>query len=310
MIDIGVIGTGVMGENHVRILSTLKGVNSVYVFDKDTTKSRKMAEEYDCLASETLESLLDCVSAVTVVTPTKSHHEIALEVIERDINLLVEKPICKNTTESKELCEKAQAKQLINGVGHVERFNPIVGAIKKLIQKPSHVSIYRHNPASSRITDSNVVEDLMIHDIDVINYLFEFDSGEMSVASCGDDDSYSTLICNKYPIFLSASRKATKKTRTIYIEDERYTIEGDFIDQTVNIYHKADMYTQFAQSSVVGRLNLQRVEPLREELDLFVRCVNEKKGFPIPFVHGHFNLMVCENILKLNTKYNPVEDLT
>ncbi len=303
MIDVGVIGTGIMGENHARILSSLKHVNSVYVYDVDTAKSKKVASDHDCLAATTLESLLDCVDAVTIVTPTKTHYEVALDVISRDMPLLIEKPICKNTVQSKELCDLVAEKQIVNGVGHVERFNPVVGAIKPLIKNPKHVSIYRHNPASKRITDSNVVEDLMIHDIDIVNYLFTFDPKETHVASCGDDDTFTTMICNKYPIILSASRSAMKKMRTIYIEEENYTIEGDFLDQTVNVYHKPEMYTLFAQSSVVGRLNLQRVEPLKEELELFCRCVEERKGFPIPFAHGHFNLLIVENILELNKKY-------
>jgi predicted dehydrogenase len=310
MIDIGVIGTGKMGENHARILSSMKGVNTVYVYDVDGARSRSIADKYeDCLVSDSLESLLDCVSAVTIVTPTKTHHKIAVDVIERGIHLLIEKPICKNTQQSLELCEKVSGTSIINGVGHVERFNPVVGVLKTFIKKPSHVSILRHNPVDRRDFDVNVVEDLMIHDIDIINFLLEIDHNNVSVASCGDDDSFSVMLCYDYPIYLSASRKSTKKTRTIYIDDEDYTIEADLLEQTVHVYQKPNVYNLFVQSSVVGRLNLQKLEPLREELTCFVDCVTNGTEFPIPFEHGHYNLAVCESILRLNNKdFDPTKE--
>ena len=120
-----------------------------------------------------------------------NHLDIAKMAIEHEVHMLIEKPICQTVQEARELNERASP-DLIVGVGHIERFNPIVTEIKKIVQKPLYVDASRHNPASSRITGTSVVEDLMIHDVDVMVHLFE--RPDCEVASVGTPDVCSALL--------------------------------------------------------------------------------------------------------------------
>ena len=188
------------------------------------------------------------------------------------------------------------------GVGHVERFNPAAIVVKNTIQSPRYIKFVRHNPGSDRITDTTVVEDLMIHDIDLLNCFVKMDFDNAALTSCGDKDTFVCSIWNNFPIVLSASRAATKKTRTIYIEDEKFTIVADLADQSVSVYHKPEFYTLTSTGSFVMNANLQRVEPLHTELSAFIDCIHNKQQFPVTFEQGFANLAICEMIKECNIK--------
>ena len=159
---VGVIGTGTMGWNHVRIYSELKEIEEVYAFDVDRQKT-KILKGYDVTVCNTQEELLRQVDAVSICVPTRHHLEVAKSAIENDVHCLIEKPITLTVAEGEDLINLLKDKSLILGVGHIERFNPIVGEIERIIKNPLYVEIRRQNPASTRITDSTIVEDLMIH---------------------------------------------------------------------------------------------------------------------------------------------------
>jgi len=165
---LGVIGTGTRGRNHVRIYSELKEVKEVYAFDANKENSKRFSE-YGAIVCDTMAELLDKVDAVSICVPTKYHLEVAKIAIEYGVHCLIEKPITLTVKEGEELVKLLADSGLIAAVGHIERFNPIVGEIKKIIHNPLYVEIRRQNPASSRITDSTIVEDLMIHDIDLVS---------------------------------------------------------------------------------------------------------------------------------------------
>src|SRR5512137_2251441 len=169
--DIGVIGVGSMGRNHVRVYSELKGVGDVYVYDPVAENANRV-KEYANISSS-VEDLLENAEAVSICVPTRYHFQVAKQAIEKGIHCLIEKPLTLRVEEGEELLSLLNRAQLTVGIGHIERFNPIVDEIKKIADKPAYVEIKRHNPTSSRITDATVIEDLMIHDIDLIfNVLF------------------------------------------------------------------------------------------------------------------------------------------
>ena len=150
--NVGVIGVGNMGKNHVRIYSELKGVDNVFVFDKNKEQIKKV-ENLNVKICNSLKELLDNVDAASICVPTKYHFEIAKMCIEERLPCLIEKPITLNYEEGKKLLELDKENKII-GVGHVERFNPIVSEIARITEKPLYVEIKRHNPDASRITDS------------------------------------------------------------------------------------------------------------------------------------------------------------
>lgn len=302
---VGVIGTGTMGKNHVRIYSELKEIEEVYAFDVDGEKAKRL-KEYGVIICSSLEELLERVDAVSICVSTKYHLEVAKRAIEKDVHSLIEKPIALNVREGEELVNLLEDKGLIVGIGHIERFNPIVEEIEKIIENPLYVEIKRHNPASARITDSTIVEDLMIHDIDIVfNVLYKSVSGDYELYSAGNNDLCKVLIkFNSSIVSLSASRKASKKIRAIYIEEEEFTIEGDFMNQEIYVYRKPGKYgienERYTQENIIEKVLVNKVEPLKEELKTFIACVKKGEEFPITPVQALNNLRICEEIRRLN----------
>jgi len=296
---VGVIGTGTMGRNHVRVYSELKAVEEIYVFDLNKDRADRM-KEYDAIICDSVEKLLNNVDAVSICVPTKYHFDVAKKVIEKNIHCLVEKPITLTVSEGEELLDLLRDKNLVVGVGHIERFNPIVNEIKKIIKNPYYIEIKRHNPASARITDSSVIEDLMIHDIDIVfNVLF--DENEYRIYSAGNSNLCKVIVTFGDSVTaLSASRMASKKIRTIYIEEEDFTIEGDFMAQDIYIYRKPEKYRmeneRYMQENIIEKVLVNKIEPLKVELKTFVDCVIKGKEFPVTPEQALKNLKICEEI--------------
>ncbi len=301
MLNVGVIGTGTMGKNHARIYSEFKGIEDTYVFDANRTNASEI-KDFGAVACDSIEELLDNVDAVSICVPTKYHFQVAKEVIEKDIHCLIEKPIAQSVAEADKLVDLLKTKNLIAGVGHIERFNPIVAEIGKIIKNPFFVEMRRHNPASSRITDASVVEDLMIHDLDILfNVLFARKNYTMH--SAGNFDVCKAMVAfNGSIASLSASRKASKKIRTIYIEEEDFTVEGDFMAQEIYTYNKPEKYgmenDKYTQENIIEKVLVNKVEPLKVELKTFIDCVKKNSEFPITPEQALNNLRICEEIKK------------
>ena len=310
--DVGVIGAGTMGKNHVRIYSELKDVSSVYVYDVDGGAVEAVCTQYSVTAADSIDSLLENVDAVNICAPTRHHFEIAKEAIEKGVDCLIEKPISLTSDEGERLLEIIRARNgtgtngdggLVVGVGHIERFNPIVEEIKKLIDCPRYIEVRRHNPGSSRITDACVAADLMIHDIDLIwNCLMDgFDYGNCEPHSFWDNDLCKvTSRFNGCIVSMSASRIGCKKIRSIYVEDEEFSIEGDFMNQEVYIYRKPRGYGEtdcrYVQENIIEKVLVNKVEPLKEELKTFIECVKDRKQFPITPEQAVLNVRIVEKI--------------
>jgi len=247
-----------------------------------------------------VEDLLNNAEAVSICVPTKYHFQVAKQAIEKGIHCLIEKPLTLSIEDGEELLSLLTHTQLTVGVGHIERFNPIVEEIKKIADKPAYVEIKRHNPTSSRITDASVVEDLMIHDIDIIfNVLFP--NQDYKIYSAGSRNLCEALVVFENCIVaLSASRMSSKKFRTIYLEEEEFTAEGDFMAQDVYIYRKPGIYGQdnerYTQENIIEKVLVNKVEPLKVELKSFVDCAKRGRQFAVTPKDALKNLKVCQMI--------------
>jgi len=296
--DVGVIGVGTMGRNHVRVYSELKSVSAVHIYDVSAAAAKTVGEQHGAVVHQTIPGLLDAVDAVSVCVPTPLHTGVVRDVFAKKRSVLIEKPLAASAAEAEALIKSAPA-GIIIGVGHIERFNPIVAEIKKIISRPLYVEMKRHNPASARVTGSTVVEDLMIHDIDILLSVFCEPS---ELHSAGNADVCSVLMkCGDIPVSLSASRKSSKKMRMIYIEEEEFTIEGDFMAQEVTIYRKPGQYQfeaeRYVQENIIEKVMVNKLEPLKRELSTFIDCVLENRPFPITPDQAISNLKMCERIL-------------
>lgn len=295
---VGVIGVGVMGRNHARIYSELKSVDSLSIFDLNKAGAQEVAINNGAHASNSLEDLLSEVDAVSLCVPTPYHFDLAQKVIEQNIPILIEKPICHTVADGKKLVSMIP-RNLICGVGHIERFNPVVNEIIRILDKPLYIEVKRHNPASARISDTTVVEDLMIHDIDIVfNLMFK---SQWSCHCAGNADLCTALFqFDNIPVYVSASRKSSKKIRMIYVEEEEFTIEGDLMAQEIFVHRKPKRYgvenSRYMQDNIIEKVLVNKVEPLKVELSTFIKCVQEKRPFPITPLEALKNLEICDEI--------------
>ncbi len=170
-IKCAVIGVGYLGKYHAEKYAALKNAELVAVCDVDRDKAIEVAHHLGTVAVQDYHELIGGVEAVSIVTPTHSHHVIAKTFLEHGVHVLVEKPITHTVAEAEELIAIAEARQLVLQVGHLERFNSVVNALEKYLDGPRFIESLRLAPFKPRGREVNVVLDLMIHDIDLIQYI-------------------------------------------------------------------------------------------------------------------------------------------
>lgn len=164
----GVIGVGYLGRFHAQKYVALEGVEFVGVADVDPDRAQLVAEECGCRSFTDFEALLELVDCVSIAVPTSFHHAVAKQAISSGVDVLLEKPMTVTLEEADELIALAEQKSVILQVGHLERFNPAVLAMKPYLTMPVFIESSRISTFKRRGVDVDVVLDLMIHDIDII----------------------------------------------------------------------------------------------------------------------------------------------
>jgi len=157
----------------------------------------------------------------------------------------------------------------------------------------------RHNPGSSRIQDTPVVHDLMIHDIDILRHVLTKEPFE--IFATGTDHVAAALFrTGSTSAYISSSRKSSKKIRQIYIEMEQFTIEGDFMTQEVYSYWKPDKYglenERYVQENIIEKVMVNKMEPLKSELVRFLECVKTGTPFPVTAEQACEDLRICDQV--------------
>jgi predicted dehydrogenase len=275
-VRVGVVGVGHIGREHARIYSSLPNTEFVGVFDLDNKVAEKTAQRYGVKAFPSVQALAEVIDAATISTPTSSHHEIASALLNAGRHVLVEKPIADNTNQARELIELAAAKSLVLQVGHIERFNPALGALEEKLTRPRFIEAHRLSAYPGRSTDIGVVLDLMIHDIEVVLHLVRsplvsVDSVGTPVLSTGEDIANARLrFENGCVANLTASRISFEKMRKIRVFQDDAYLSLDYFDQSGEIYRKID--TQITKE----KIKVEKDEPLKLELEAFVDCVRHR----------------------------------
>ena len=282
----GVIGIGSMGKNHARIYSRIS--NLVGVADKDEINGKKVASEFSTQWYSDYRDLISSVDAVSIAVPTKFHSEIATYVANSGVNLLVEKPLAHSLSESKKIISASAKKNVVLGVGHIERHNPVVKYTKKeMIDKdfgiPLSIFSKRLSPYPVRISDVGVILDLSVHDIDIMNYFFG--NPPITVHCLGG--SYRGTNEDYVTIFLDYGEDRCGVCETSWLSDVKVR-EMTLTNRSSNM--KIDLMRQIItkDSDVI---KIPNEEPLMNELLDFLESVKVNK---LPLVTGEDGSIIVQ----------------
>jgi len=238
----GVVGVGHLGQHHARVYSELEGVELVCVCDRDGRRAREVADRHGAIAVDDPSLLPGRVDIASVATPTDSHRAVAEALLARGVDLLVEKPLCASAEDARHLCEVARKHGRKLQVGHIERFNPAVRAVRHRLSDPRFLSCDRVSPFSFRSADIGVVMDLMIHDLDIVLHLCEgrvedVEAMGIPVLSPHEDVAHARLrFATGARALLTASRVSVKKERRIRIFQHDSYISLDYGARTARVY--------------------------------------------------------------------------
>src|SRR3974390_1394254 len=275
---IGVIGAGIMGSNHARVLAGLPDIRLVGVVDPLPEHRARATDFAGCRAFARLEELFaEGVDAVTVAAPTQLHDEIALSCIERNIHILVEKPIASSVEEGHEIVAAARRAGVTLMVGHVERFNPAVAAVKQAISGEDilSIAITRVGPFPPRMSNVGVVIDLAVHDIDLIRWFTESDIVEVqpqlssAVAEREDIALLQFRTESGVLAYINTNWLTPFKARNVTVATRGKYVMGDLLTRQVTecFGFKPD------GSYSMRHLPVGHDEPLRAELIAFLQAV-------------------------------------
>lgn len=280
---VGVVGVGHLGKHHARIYGELPGVKLVGIADSDERTAEKISSKLGVRAFTDFRRLLPEVDALSLATPTPTHYALAREILSAGKHLLVEKPITESPEEAQELVRLAQEKNLILQVGHVERFNPAIRALEKVLTDPRFIESHRLAPFQPRGTDVGVVLDLMIHDIDIILHLVKSPIAQIQALGIDvltpreDIANVRLTFQNGCVANLTVSRVSYKEMRKIRIFQPDCYLSLDYKNQDGVIYRRVN--GKIIQDSIP----LEKEEPLKLELQSFVECAVNRRA---PVVSG------------------------
>ena len=261
--------------------------------------------------------MLDNVDAVIVAVPSSLHKDVALKAAEHGVHALVEKPLATTSEDAEAIVRAFQEKNLKLAVGHVERFNPVFRELQKLVKLEDifYIEANRYSPfsGSGRITDTSVVEDLMIHDVDLVCALM--DGGGQKVTSIhgrgetvksGQTDFATCLMDfdGKAHAVVNASRISQNKERMIIVHTANSCIYADLLAKTLNIYKSTNLTVDlsrdnsYVQDGLIQKVYVPIEEPLRAELVAFYNSVVSDAPIAVDGNAGINAIKICEEVAK------------
>jgi len=300
-----VIGAGKMGTIHAKVYSQLPDTELVAVVDTDPKKAGSLAEKHKCLAFTSCADVLDKVDAVTVATPTVTHLQLAKLFLRHRIPVLIEKPLASSVREGRKVVALARRYDTVVAVGHSERCNPVVQAMKRLKIEPKFIEAHRVSPYPFRSTDIGVVLDIMIHDIDIILSLAASKIRRVDAVGVGVIEGAED-ICNARIVFengcianITASRLALKTERRVRVFTRQAYLSVDYLKKS-GIIIKADPNVNvvdwikeqrergdFDLTTVnwpdllhIEQLQIDDKEPVRLQQEAFLRAVRDRSFTP------------------------------
>ena len=295
-VRVAVVGTGAFGRNHLRVLRELETVELVAAVDSDPGRAGAAAAEFGCQGLSDFRELTGRVDAAVVAVPTIAHAAVAIPLLEAGIDVLVEKPIAPDLESARRMADTAARYGRILQVGHLERYNPAVEAVQKILTTPLFFEIHRMSVFSPRSLDVDVVLDLMIHDIDIVLSMTGAMPEEIRAVGLAilshkvDIASVRLAFANGCVANLTASRVSTERVRKVRIFQPNQYISLDYQKREAAVFTVGDK-DQFPPDAMTAELGFGdrqigfdllsagKQEPLRAELADFVECVS-RRGTP------------------------------
>jgi predicted dehydrogenase len=327
-LKVAVVGVGSLGREHARIyaaLATAGAVELTGVFDVQAGNASTVAERLGTRVFSSLDEAVAAAEALSIVTPTVTHFEIARDLLSRGRHLLVEKPMTETADQAATLVELARQHSAVLQVGHVERFNPAFKYMTEVAREPRFIEAHRLSPYSARSTDIGVVLDLMIHDLDVVLAFVQspvqsVDAVGIAVLSATEDIANARLrFANGCVANLTASRVSAERMRKIRVfsagEMPAY-VSLDYREQKGYLYRLArdgesessllkkillardsTIVSEFGGRRIVREpVPIRKDEPLKLELAHFVECVKARQR---PLVSGESGKQALDLALEI-----------
>jgi predicted dehydrogenase len=315
-----VIGAGKMGQIHAKVYHQLPRSELVAVVDVDVKRARQLAKKFRCDYFTDCAAVLDKVDAVTISAPTVCHRQLAEPFIERGIACLIEKPLALNVDEAQEIVALAEKNNTTVAVGHSERCNPVVQAVKRLDIEARFIEAHRISPYPFRSTDIGVVMDVMIHDIDIILSLAASKVQKVDAVGIGIIDEDKEDICNARIAFengcvanVTASRLALKTERKVRVFSKQAYLSLDYFRKTGTIIKADTDNLEVIERIRRGKFGLFKAgwtdlihhetlqiddrEPLRVEQESFLAAVADKSLRPEATAREGLAAMQCAQMI-------------
>lgn len=303
-LKVGVIGVGYLGRFHAQKYAALEGVQLIGVADIDGGQAEKVAAECNCRPFTDYFDLLPLVDAVSIAVPTSYHHKIAGECLDAAIDVLLEKPMTVTLEEADDLIAKADSKELILQIGHLERFNPAVQAMEPSLTTPVFIESHRIATFKNRGVDVDVVLDLMIHDIDIILNIIKspiktIHTVGAPVATANTDIANARLIFeNGATANVTVSRISRTNVRQMRIFQPGSYINVDFGNKKVmTIELSEELRESGMPKQVVDLRTFEGGDALMSEITSFVGHVKERSKPAVSGVEGRRALDVALQVM-------------
>jgi UDP-N-acetylglucosamine 3-dehydrogenase len=330
MTRLAVIGVGAMGQSHARVAYDLPDVELVGVSDVDPVAADRVAGRFNTKSFRSHEELLDGVrpDAVVVAVPTGLHHEVVCDALDAGCHVLVEKPIAATLEEAQDLAAFADSRRLLLAVGHIERYNPAItelrrrlaaGGLGRLIQ----IHARRLGPFPARIRDVGVVVDLATHDLDIMRFLTGSEAVRVFAETrrhihTSREDLMSGLIrfADETMGLLEINWLTPTKIRELFVTGERGMFRVDYLTQDIYFYENAEAGLDWSSLSVIRgvsegsmtRFAINKVEPLRAELEAFVRAIRQgEPGETVSAADGCAALRLALALITAGQEHRSVE---
>lgn len=311
MTRVAVVGAGIMGTNHARVLHQLPGAELTLVVDPDEERGRALADGVGARYSATVADVPDVARAAVVAGPSDLHADLGVPLLEAGVDVLVEKPIATTLPDADRLIKAAEQNDRVLMVGHIERFNPAVLELDRVVRDLRHMDLTRMGPFSPRVT-SDVVLDLMIHDLELALALAHADvTGVESIGrreNSGSLDLVAALLrfANGVTATVTASRIGQTKIRRVELTQRDNFVVVDLVRQDVTV-HRVDHHEFLAEEGAryrqTGLIEIPflevRGEPLALELSAFLECVETRATPRVTGMQGRRALELALTVQEL-----------